>query len=336
MTLAVRSVTNSHICFTITASRSLSDIDTEDSSVVYDHMDSSPLGREPAPMEGSLREQALELLGQLLIIGAIAAVGKARPHVANLAEQAVSSVISTWNRIQTRKPSRPAVAAAQAAPLTETQRVVAELEATWAAMNTEEARNLFLAALVTRLFSEEQLKTLREARSRNVAGDLELQSMVGALTTEQLRSAITALLEEKPSFVDDRARAQIRKILGVSLDTAQPAGDVLSAGARLNPGDKLTSHNGRYTLVMQDDGNLVGYDGTQAFWDTGTWGRPGCYLTAEPSGRFTVMTPEGTVAWTRESGSSHGYLCVQDDRNIVIYSSSGSNPAAAWASNTNI
>ncbi|MEV6347443.1 hypothetical protein [Actinoplanes sp. NPDC051851] len=197
-------------------------------------------------------------------------------------------------------------------------------------------RNLFLAALVPRLYDEEQLSMLREARIDDVARLPELERIVGALTAAQLRSAVTALLEEKPPFVDDRTRAQLRRILGADLSPSQAVGDVLSAGGRLNPGDRLTSYNGRYTLVMQGDGNLVGYDGTEAFWDTGTWTHPGCYLIAEPSGRFTLMTPEGTVAWTRASGSADGYLCVQDDRNIVIYSSSGANPTAAWASHTNV
>jgi hypothetical protein len=299
---------------------------------VIDHLGSGAYRAVPAPAERSLQEQVIELL----IIGALVAVGKAQPHVTKLAEQAVSTVIEKVKRSLASKPSLSGTSTEQAAPLSETQRVLAAIEATRAAMSTDEARNLFLAALVTRLYNEEQLRTLRESQINEFASNPELVSMAANLTVKQLRFAITGLLEEKPPFIDDRARAHLRKILGASLDASQPAGDVLSVGGRLDPGDKLTSHNGRYTLVMQGDGNLVGYDGTQAFWDTATWGRPGCYLVAEPSGRFTVMTPEGTVAWTRESGSAHGYLCIQDDRNIVIYSSSGLNPTAAWASNTSI
>jgi hypothetical protein len=72
--------------------------------------------------------------------------------------------------------------------------VVASLEAARAAMSTEEARSRFLAALVTRLYSEEQLRMLREARIGDVTGLLELDSMLEALTTERLRSAVAALL----------------------------------------------------------------------------------------------------------------------------------------------
>ncbi|MCO8274413.1 hypothetical protein M1L60_27820 [Actinoplanes sp. TRM 88003] len=219
------------------------------------------------------------------------------------------------------------------------------LEAAQAAMHTSEARIAFLAALVTRLYSEDQLRLPRAARIDDVGGLVALDGMVAALTTEQVRSAITALIDENPPFVEASAHAELRRVLRLgrpepvrvsrAQGRAQDSGEFLVAGRRLNPGDKLTSANGRYTLAMQPDGNLVGYDGTKAFWDTGTWGRPGCYLVAEPNGRFTVMTPEGTVAWSQASGSPHAFLCIQDDRNIVIYFNDAT-PAAAWASHTNI
>ena len=94
--------------------------------------------------------------------------------------------------------------------------MVAAIEAYRASMSTEEARNRFLAALVTRLYSEEQLRMLREARVEDVNGLLELDSMVETLTADQLRSAITALLEENPSLVGDGAQADLGKILGGS------------------------------------------------------------------------------------------------------------------------
>jgi hypothetical protein len=134
-------------------------------------MDSSPPGRVPAPAERSLSEQAMDMLGALLILGAIAAADKAKPHVRKwLAEKAAPAVRSTWNRFRSREFGRPVTraeqaAAAEAAPPTETQEVVAGLtEAHRAGMSTEEARNRFLAALVTRLYSEEQLSTTARVR----------------------------------------------------------------------------------------------------------------------------------------------------------------------------
>lgn len=201
----------------------LSDIDEddeEDPQVEYVYItDSSERDRPPAPAEPLFSEREKEVLAAMLILGATVAVGKAKPHVTRWLEQAVPAVRSTWSRFRSREPGRSAIrakhaAAAETATPTETQEVVAALEAYRASMSTEEARNRFLAALVTRLYSEEQLRMLPEARIEDVNGLLELDGMVEPLTAEQLRSAITALLEENPSLVGDGAQAELARILG--------------------------------------------------------------------------------------------------------------------------
>jgi hypothetical protein len=50
--------------------------------------------------------------------------------------------------------------------------------------------------------------------------------------------------------------------------------DTLSNDQALLAGQEIVSQNGRYRLVMQGDGNLVGYGPGQPFWDTGTWNLP--------------------------------------------------------------
>ncbi|MGI5175202.1 hypothetical protein ACQEVZ_02580 [Dactylosporangium sp. CA-152071] len=180
-------------------------------------MDSSPPDRPLTPAEPWLSGREKEMFGALLILGATAAVHKAKPHVTRwLAEQAVPDVRSTWNRFRSRETGRPGTraeqaAAAEAAAPTETQEVVAAIEAYRASMSTEEARNRFLAALVTRLYSEEQLRVLREARIEDVNGLLALDSVVETLPADQLRAAITALLEENPSLLGDGAPAGLGK-----------------------------------------------------------------------------------------------------------------------------
>ncbi|MGY4684477.1 hypothetical protein ACWIGG_22170 [Micromonospora aurantiaca (nom. illeg.)] len=203
----------------------LSDIDEddeEDPPVVYVYaMESSKPDRPSAPAEPWLSEREREMLVDLFILGATAAVDKAKPHVTSWLEQAVPVVRSTWNRFRSRESGRPATraehaAAAEAAPPTETQEAVAALEAYRASMSTEEARNRFTAALVTRLYSEKQLRILREAQIKDVNGLLALDSMVEALTADQLRAAITALLEENPSLLGDGAQTELWTILGTS------------------------------------------------------------------------------------------------------------------------
>ncbi|SCG71879.1 hypothetical protein [Micromonospora inositola] len=198
----------------------LSDIDEDDEEDPYVYVpDPSEPDRPPAPAESLLSEREKEMLRDLLILGATIVADKAKPHVTRWLEQAVPVVRSTWNRFRSRETGGPAIraehaAAAAAAHPTETQEVVAALEAYRASMSTEEARNRFLAALVTRLYSEEQLRILREARIEDVNGLLALDSMVEALTADQLRAAITALLEENPSLLGDGAPAELGRILG--------------------------------------------------------------------------------------------------------------------------
>lgn len=194
----------------------LSDIDEDDEEDPWVYTeDSSEPDRPAAPAEPWLSEREKEMLAALLT----AAAHKAQPHVTRWLEQAVPVVRSTWNRFRSRETGGPATraehaATAEAAPPTETQEVVAALEAYRASMSTEEARNRFLAALVTRLYSEEQLRILREARIEDVNGLLALDSMVEALTADQLRAATTALLEENPSLLGDGAPAELGRILG--------------------------------------------------------------------------------------------------------------------------
>ncbi|WNM37590.1 hypothetical protein RMN56_20775 [Micromonospora halotolerans] len=148
-----------------------------------------------------------------------AAVQKAQPHVTRWLEQAVPVVTSTWNRFIFRGTAGPAtraqhVPAAEAASPTETQEVVDALEAYRASMSTDEAQNRFLAALVTRLYNDEQLRVLREARIEDVNDLLVLDSTVEAPTADRLRAAIMALVEENPSLLGDGAPAELGRILG--------------------------------------------------------------------------------------------------------------------------
>ncbi|MEU8053726.1 hypothetical protein [Micromonospora haikouensis] len=157
----------------------LSDIDEEDDGppvVFVHHMgprpSSGPLTRE----EPSLSDHTIGLLGNLLVAGAVAAADKARPHVTRwLAEQAVPTVMSRWSQLRSRKPSRTDGSAEQAAtarpaPSDERQKIIAALQTYQASMSTKEARNRFLAALVARLYSEEQLRILREAQIEDANG----------------------------------------------------------------------------------------------------------------------------------------------------------------------
>jgi len=112
--------------------------------------------------------------------------------------------------------------------------------------------------------------------------------------------------------------------------------DRLLKGEKLNRGSLLTSPNGRYSLVMQEDGNLVMYiTGTPIpVWATGTHGNDSvAWVAMQSDGNFVIYKSDGTPIWaTNTSGVNDvAWIALQDDGNLVIYRGNGN---TIWASNT--
>ncbi|MDQ1438083.1 MAG: hypothetical protein QOK43_1712 [Acidimicrobiaceae bacterium] len=118
-----------------------------------------------------------------------------------------------------------------------------------------------------------------------------------------------------------------------------PASATLGSGQRMYCGDYLRSNNGRYSLVMQCDGNLVAYEtgeyGSTSFWSSGTHccDLSGYSAVMQNDGILVIYSPTGTAKWARGCCAAGTRLTLQDDRNIVMYRPDGS---AAWASGTNV
>jgi hypothetical protein len=115
-------------------------------------------------------------------------------------------------------------------------------------------------------------------------------------------------------------------------------GDRLRAGQKLEPNQQLVSANGRYTLLMQTDGNLVLYNGAPAiataYWATGTeWlpqdQRP-TSVVMQSDAHLVLYDAGGVARWG--SGTWGGfvdpYVVLQDDGNLVVFHD-GSTPV--WA-----
>ncbi len=100
----------------------------------------------------------------------------------------------------------------------------------------------------------------------------------------------------------------------------------------LQTGQSATSPDGRFTLLMQGDGNLVLYwNGVGALWSTVTGGSN---ITAkfQADGNLVLYTPGGSSIWQSGTGGNWAAkLFVQDDGNLVIYRGDG---VAIWSSNT--
>jgi Protein kinase domain len=71
----------------------------------------------------------------------------------------------------------------------------------------------------------------------------------------------------------------------------------LSSGGFLQPGQDITSPNGSFTLIMQQDGNLVEYRGLyqKAIWASETSGNFSDYVVMQPDGNLVVY-PHGKSA----------------------------------------
>jgi hypothetical protein len=118
----------------------------------------------------------------------------------------------------------------------------------------------------------------------------------------------------------------------VPIAIGQAPRGVLYPGERLNPGDQLTSPNGRYALVMQGDGNLLEYDEGTPVWTSNTAGHSGSDFEAQSDGNFVVYAPGHASVWaSNTAGHAGSVLKIQDDRNIVIYAPGN---VAVWESHT--
>lgn len=108
-------------------------------------------------------------------------------------------------------------------------------------------------------------------------------------------------------------------------------GSQISSPTRLNSGDYLKSPDGRYTLVMQGDGNLVLYSAdTASIWSSGTAGQPGSYAIMQNDGNLVVYNASNVpLWWSGTYGNGASTLKMQNDGNLVVYRNSDN--AFTWA-----
>lgn len=106
--------------------------------------------------------------------------------------------------------------------------------------------------------------------------------------------------------------------------------DTLGQNEKLKVSEELKSTNGRYTLVLQTDGNLVAYDSQgKALWSSNTVGSGAIECVMQSDGNLLLNDRNGRVVWATYT---HGYknprLVMQEDGNLVIYNERG---LAVWA-----
>jgi hypothetical protein len=95
-------------------------------------------------------------------------------------------------------------------------------------------------------------------------------------------------------------------------------------------------------LKLQDDGNLVLYNGSpdnysNPLWASNTNGRATEKAVMQYDGNFVLYGYDGVPVWASNTERNPGaWLIVQEDCNVVIYdTNSPGSPRPIWATNTN-
>ncbi|WP_201276798.1 hypothetical protein [Microbulbifer sp. ALW1] len=114
------------------------------------------------------------------------------------------------------------------------------------------------------------------------------------------------------------------------------AGDSLEKGQKLLPGERITSTNGNYYLIMQNDGNLVLYkkvgSGKEALWSSKTTGKPSARAVMQWDGNFVIYSTSSGALWSSNTHvNDPAKLRMQNDGNLVIYKTDGT---PIWSTKT--
>lgn len=97
--------------------------------------------------------------------------------------------------------------------------------------------------------------------------------------------------------------------------------DRLNPGETLRHNESISSQDGSYSLVMQEDGNLVIYRNTdnKALWQSKTFGF-GKHTTMQEDGNLVVYNLANEPVWeSKTHGRPGSFLVMQSDGNLVIY-----------------
>jgi hypothetical protein len=137
-------------------------------------------------------------------------------------DNAVLTMRSTWNRFTGPRNDERGAAPAEKVPATELVRADSSthLEVAFedyrARMGSAEAPERFVAALLARAFSEEQMRMLRNANIEDDGEPLGSKAAMQALTPQQVGKTLTLMLEKNPSLLDRESLAELGTILGGS------------------------------------------------------------------------------------------------------------------------
>ncbi|MHA7263731.1 hypothetical protein ACX80W_11075 [Arthrobacter sp. TMN-37] len=143
---------------------------------------------------------------------------RAIPPIKSTSDSAFLTMKSTWNRFSgsSKRGAAPAVTIPGNVPVraeSSTELVVA-FQDYRNRMSSAEARKRFVAAVMARAFSEEQLKMLHNVKIGDENDPATLRAAMEALTPQQVGETITSLLEKNQSLLDRASLAELGSIVG--------------------------------------------------------------------------------------------------------------------------
>lgn len=126
-----------------------------------------------------------------------------------------------------------------------------------------------------------------------------------------------------------RRRIHVREFEVVDIVPPISTKSAMVPGGRLQPGNRMQSPSGQFHCVLQDDGNLVLYNGAKALWSSKTCGKPPRELVFQTDGNVVLYGISGAALWsTGTLTNDAARFTVQDDGNLVVYNTAGK---AIWA-----
>ncbi|MEJ8652676.1 hypothetical protein WKI65_32580 [Streptomyces sp. MS1.AVA.3] len=168
--------------------------------------------------EDALNSRSRDELEELLV-ALVFLVKETAPHLKKWwNDQAFPFVKSTRERLTRTRKANSQAAPTESTTLMESRpseaspEVILNLEGDRVRMSSAEARERFAVALMAKIFSEEQMRMLRNARVEDENGPLELSAME-ALVPQEIDDRVRLMLEVNASLINEETLAEFGKFL---------------------------------------------------------------------------------------------------------------------------
>jgi hypothetical protein len=109
---------------------------------------------------------------------------------------------------------------------------------------------------------------------------------------------------------------------------------ILEAGQKFNKFDEIVSINGRFKLVFQADGNLAVHDASNTIWTSRTANTDASFLKMQEDGNLVLYSSNGALRWASDTSGrcKKPYLTLQNDGTLALYAHDQDKRGLIWSS----